>query len=132
MQKQVGVDSLISSLEYPFSFLRNGEYPRYVTEIPGVSTEDIGNFPDNIAEYFWISEGENDEKPWYTLCKLTNDLYVFYKGECDYTGFDCQGDMKIYAARDPAILLERAMCPQDIENYMNDVKKSKSICYTIQ
>ncbi len=126
MEKQANVESLIPTLEYPFSFLQNGEYPNHADAIPGYAAEDVGDFPNNIAEYFWIREGENDERPWLCLCRLTNNLYVFYKGECDYTGFDCQGDMKIYAAKDPAILLERAMTQQEVHMYKKDVIESRA------
>jgi hypothetical protein len=124
--KQQIVDTLISEMEYPFSFLRNGEYPRKTEPIPGCPTEEIDVFPDNIAEYYWISPGENDEKPWMCLCRLTNGVYVFYMGECDYTGFDCQGNMKIYAARDPVILFERAMADKEVEKYKQDVGFDKN------
>jgi hypothetical protein len=112
----------VECLEYPFSFLRNGEYERVCNPIPGQPQEDIGTFPDNIAHSYWVSPGENDEKPWLVLCRLTNDIYVFYKGECDYTGFDCQGHMKIYASRDPNILLKFAMCSTDYDAYMKETK----------
>jgi len=123
VQEQKGVEELVGSLEYPFSFLRNGEYPRDVSPLPGQPLEDIGTFPDNIARYLWIHPGENDEEPWMTLCQLTNDVYVFYKGESDYTGFDCQGHMKLYTSHDPNILIQLAMTIQDYELYMKDLQK---------
>ena len=123
LQTQEGVEEHVESLEYPFSFLRNGEYPREVSPIPGQPEEDIGDFPENIQRYIWIHPGENDEEPWLTLCQLTNDVYVFYKGECDYTGFDCQGNMELYASRDPNILIQYGMTISDYDAYMGDLKK---------
>ena len=105
-------------LEYPFSFVT--DYDLTPDPIPGQPDEDIGGFPNTIAHYYWIHEGQNDEEPWLTLCRLTNGVYVFYKGECDYTGFDCQGDMKIYASKDPAILIQMAMGESDYRKYIED------------
>lgn len=122
LRVQSGVSNLIPCLEYPFEFIRNGEYPRITQEIPGQISEEIGEFPDNIAEYYWISEGENDEKPWMAFCKLTNGVYVFYKGECDYTGFDCQGHMKIYASKDHSVLTLYGMCSEDYDKYYKDTQ----------
>ncbi len=119
-RQQVSVEDHLESLEYPYSFLRNGEYDRTVNPIPGQAEEDIGTFPDNVTHYYWIHEGENDEEPWLALCRLTNDVFVFYKGECDYTGFDCQGHMKIYASRDPNILSKYAMTSEDYSKYMKE------------
>ncbi len=114
--RQAEVD--IACLEYPFSFIRSGEYPRICDALPGQPEEDIGNFPDNIAHYYWVQPGENDETPWLCLCRLTNDVYVYYRGECDYTGFDCQGCMKLYASRAPAILIQMAMTCADYDAYL--------------
>ncbi len=110
----------IYGLKYPFSFLRNGDYARDVSPIVGQPDEDIGNFPENIAEYYWVRNGANDEEPWLALCRLTNGVYVFYKGECDYTGFDCQGSMDIYASRSTDILLQYAMTTSDYQKYIAD------------
>lgn len=122
LRRQENVSENVATLEYPFSFLQSGEYSRECSPIPGEPEEDIENFPENIAEYFWIHQGENDEEPWLCLCKLTNDLYVFYKGECDYTGFDCQGDMKLYASKDPNILIQYAMTSTDYDLYIYETR----------
>ena len=107
-------------LEYPFSYLP--DYDMEPDMIPGQSAEDIGDFPNNITHYYWIHEGENDEEPWLAVCRLDNGVYVFYKGECDYTGFDCQGSMRIYASKDPAVLIQMAMCESDYTNYIADTR----------
>jgi hypothetical protein len=117
---QDSVEDKIGCLEYPFSFLLSGEYPRECDPIPGQPEEEIGDFPNTVAEYLWIHEGENDEEPWLCLCKLENDVYVFYKGECDYTGFDCQGGMEIYASKVPAILIQYGMASADYEKYIQE------------
>lgn len=105
-------------LEYPYSFLADGyiEYP--MTLVCQEEPEDIGDFPNNVDQYYWIHEGANDEEPWITLCKLRNGVYVFYKGECDYTGFDCQGSMELYASKNPSELIEYAMTISDYRLYI--------------
>ena len=105
-------------LEYPFSEI--GSFDMTPKMIPGQPTEDIGNFPNNVEHYYWIHEGQNDEEPWFTICRLTNGVYVFYKGECDYTGFDCQGSMELYASKDPAVLIHMAMGEWDYTKYIED------------
>ncbi len=120
MRQQPNVEELIDALDYPYGFIRNGDYTNETNDIPGQPTEDVGNFPDNVEHYYWISPGANDEVPWMALCKLKNGVYVFYKGECDYTGFDCQGSMELYASKDPAILIKFAMCSTDYDEYMKD------------
>lgn len=105
-------------LKYPFSFM--DDYGRQVKPIPGQPVEDVGDFPNNIAHYFWIHEGQNDTEPWLTICRLTSGVYVFYKGECDYTGFDCQGSMELYASKDPAVIIQMAMGESDYNKYIDD------------
>lgn len=119
-RQQEFVDELIETLEYPYEFLRSGDYDNTPDDIPGQPTEDVRNFPDNVEKYYWISPGENDERPWLTLCRLTNGIYVFYKGECDYTGFDCQGSMELYASKDASILIKYAMTSSDYAKYIED------------
>jgi hypothetical protein len=101
------------ALEYPFSFINSNDIYYKPSEIcTGLVDEepiDIGDFPNNINEYYWIHEGTNDEENWHLLCKVTaadgKDAYVYYTAGCDYTGFDCQGDMKIYISRNAPALL---------------------------
>lgn len=120
LRRQKDVETYVGSLEYPFSFLRNGEYSRDCKPIPGHPMEDIGAFPDNIAEYLWVRPGANDECPWICLCRLDTGVHVYFRGECDYTGFDCKGDIELYAHRDPNILLQMAMTTADYRGYMED------------
>jgi hypothetical protein len=97
-----------SIFEYPFSFIsnntKNGYSKYYVLSqfSRGLLDEepiDPGNFPDNIEKYYWVHNGENDEEPWELLCKLNNGIYAYYSAWCDYTGFDCQGTMKLIVSR---------------------------------
>ena len=100
----------MSAFDYPFSVMKEDytAYPvadmwkGFVDEEPA----DPGNFPDNIAEVYWIQEGYNDGDDWKCLCKLTNAYYVYYTASCDYTGFDCQGDMRLQITKNPVKLFD--------------------------
>ncbi len=122
LRQQEFMDFRKEGMEYPFSFLRDDQYhySKECNPIPGQPEEDIGNFPDNIAHYYWISEGINDETPWLCLCRLENGVYVYYRGECDYTGFDCQGDMQIYASLTPSILIQYGMTSSDYDLFIKE------------
>jgi hypothetical protein len=109
------IDKLnLKALEYPFSFINDNVIYYKPSEIcTGLVNEepiDVGDFPNNIVEYYWIHEGTNDEENWHLFCKVTTkegeEAYVYYTAGCDYTGFDCQGDMKIYISRNAPALLD--------------------------
>ncbi len=122
LRQQSNVDP--KDLEYPFSHVGSGRYRTAHKSIPGQNSVDVGDFPDNIEHYYWIRPGCNDVAPWMTLCRLTNGAYVFYKGECSYTGFSCQGDMELYSSMDPAILITYAMSISDYNDYIKDTSSS--------
>jgi hypothetical protein len=82
----------------------------------------IGNFPDNIKTYIWGREGENDEQSWLLLCQLDNGYYAYLEAWCDYTGFDCQGGMKLYCSKELHILVEMAMDDTARESYYIDLQ----------
>ena len=96
---------------YPFSCISTGEEDdwceSYDTDdfckgLLGEEADDLscGKFPDNIVEFYWLHEGHNDEDAWECLCKLDNGNYAYYSAWCDYTGFDCQGGMKLIVSKD--------------------------------
>ena len=101
--------------EYPFGSIIDihGYYRKcdIFTPIIGEKEKlsDAGNFPHNIRKYIWGEEGDNDFIEWILLCKLTNGKYAFYTAWCDYTGFDCQGGMKLYIASSINVLVKMAM-----------------------
>ena len=115
------------ALKYPFSYIAGSEEEKgwcdgydvddFVEGLLGEEKCDAGKFPDNIAEFYWLHEGHNDEDAWQLLCKLDNSNYAFYTAWCDYTGFDCQGGMKLIVSKDLKRLLyeglterSRALC----------------------
>lgn len=108
------VKKYVKDMEYPYSCI-GGEYSNYQvdsilvnicveTEVP-----EPGDFPNNIQEHFWIRAGENDGDDWISCGKLTNGSYFLYCGGCDYTGFDCQGGMKLWVNKSWQRIIDHAM-----------------------
>ncbi len=105
-------DDLFKYLQYPFSYI-NKEENYIISDIcTGLINEEpinIGDFPNNISEYYWVHEGENEEEDWHLLCKINTDdnssAYIYYTASCDYTGFDCRGSMRIYISRNAKSLI---------------------------
>jgi hypothetical protein len=100
-----------AAFSYPFSCISGGEEESwcatydtddFCTGLLGEEKDDLscGKFPDNIVEFYWLHEGHNDEDAWECLCKLDNGNYAYYSAWCDYTGFDCQGGMKMIVSKD--------------------------------
>jgi len=129
-----------SVLKYPFSYIRGSKYyngwcNNYKTSqfSGGLVAEepcDVGKFPDNISDIYWFHEGKNDEDAWLLLCKLDNGNYAFYSAWCDYTGFDCQGGMKLIVSKDIKRLFydgmteaQRTLCLKEKKNPIELIKK---------
>ena len=80
-----------------------------VRSIPGVEALEAGDFPNNIREYYWINDGKNDEYPWYVLGRLANDAYFYFVASCNFSGFECEGQMALYLANDLQTLYDNGM-----------------------
>jgi hypothetical protein len=80
-----------------------------VRPIPGVEALEAGDFPNNIREYYWINDGKNDEHPWYVLGRLANDAYFYFVASCNFSGFECEGQMTLYLANDLQTLYDNGM-----------------------
>jgi hypothetical protein len=110
-----------TKLNYPFEFIDIYDPTIFIRGIPTESTVcDADDFPNNIAEYYWIREGENDGDAWELLCKLDNNCYVFYSANCDYTGFDCQGGMRAYISKDKNTLFYMGMSEEERTRCLED------------
>jgi hypothetical protein len=122
LRKQADVEDLIDCLEYPLSYLDEYGGIDYIhRDLVGQEHIELDPaFPNTIAEYLWIHEGENDGEPWKAVALLKDGVFVFYKAECDYTGFDCQGNMMLWAARDLATLLDLAMDIRDYDQWISE------------
>ena len=116
-------------LRYPFNYL--SEYCLIPRQIFGEPSEDseIQDFPECISHYYWIHQGINDEDAWRALFqfydKNTNEYrYGFYIGECDYTGFDCQGSMNLYVSDHYEVLVQRALGDRDYSLYIEETNEN--------
>jgi hypothetical protein len=129
-----------AALKYPFSYIAGskdegwcGDYDTadFTEGLLGEEKCDAGKFPDNIVEFYWLHEGHNDEDAWQLLCKLDNGNFAFYCAWCDYTGFDCQGGMKLIVSKDLKRLfydgltqIQRYQCLKDKKKPRKPVEKS--------
>ena len=118
----MNLDKFFKAFDYPFSFINNG-FNNYNLEDftmtmfdKNFKSEKIDlqniKFPQDIIQVYWYDEGINDEKPWQFIgiLKYKNyHLFVYYIGECDYTGFDCQGGMKMYISKSLTKILQNAI-----------------------
>ncbi len=112
-------------MSYPYGYI-NDEYEtrynlenirRHIFIEKKEESAEVGDFPKNIRRHFWVSCGERDERPWISCGQLNNDAYFFYTGSCDYTGFDCQGGMRLYVSKKWENIVDHAMTQGDYEEY---------------
>jgi hypothetical protein len=112
-------------LSYPYFYLN--EYDLTPESIIGEPKQDPIDFPSCITNYYWIYEGINDEVPWRALFEYKNkdgdSGYGFYIGECDYTGFDCRGSMRLYLSDKIEVLIEKAFTNEDYRVYLETTKE---------
>lgn len=131
---QENVKEMAKTLEYPFSFITQLSQDNYnsgysyeeihkpiVVETPEEQADGSG-FPHNIKEYFWVQEGENDGDEWIALGQLENNAFFYFTGSCDYTGFDCQGDMRLWVSKSFQNILNHAMEPRHREKYQKQTE----------
>lgn len=120
---QSNVSDLKSEMEYPLSNITHNEDPHsdyyYIKDIlkpifveKPEDKADPEGFPKNIQQYFWIQPGENDGDAWHALGQLTNKAFFYYTASCDYTGFDCQGDMRLWVSKSWDNIINHAMDPR--------------------
>ncbi len=100
--------------DYPFSYignpLQNYSLDEITQTIPFCKENlTCGAFPENITEVFYFQNGEHDQEQWYLVAKLDNGVFAYYCAGCDYTGFDCQGSMRLTLADTLDNLLEYAL-----------------------
>lgn len=90
----------------PFEFINDESY-EYTIDNISMTMFDENMQPEkidlkNIHTVYMYQKGIHDKKPWYFLGMLKNrheKYYIYYEADCDYTGFDCQGSMKLYISK---------------------------------
>ncbi len=127
------LDKFYKAFSYPFLFIsENDEYKIENILImmfdKNLKKEKINlkyfDFPSNIEDVYWFEEGINDEKPWMFVGKVRYKdkyKYIYYVAEADYTGFDCQGYMKLYVSKSLNRLIKNAI-PSDVIKNNEDLK----------
>ena len=119
---KINMESFYNAFSYPFRFI-NSYDDDYCTENFTVimfdehfKSEDIDvksiDFPDDIIDVYWYEKGKKDEEPWEFIGKIKckdKECYVYYVADCDYTGFDCKGDMKMHISEYLSRILNHAI-----------------------
>jgi hypothetical protein len=123
----MNLDQFNKDFSYPFSFINYKWLDKY--QLKNIITVMFNNklkaekleinninFPKDIVEVYWYKKGINDEEAWQFIGKIKYQdtyRYIYYIGECDYTGFDCQGSMKLYISKSLKRILNNAV-PQKL------------------
>lgn len=124
------MEHFYNAFEYPFGFINCRGISDYHTEDFTVTmfdnnlkSENIDIksiiFPNDIIDVYWYEEGKNDEEPWQFIGKIKykdSHCYVYFIANCDYTGFDCQGEMKMYISEYLSRILNNAV-PSNLRSY---------------
>lgn len=123
LRKMLGVQHAVGAMESPYLWVGDTEEGYGLEDIrrPIVTEEeaaDVGDFPKNIAEHYWVRPGQNDGDSWLACGVLTNGAYFFFRGGCDLTGFGCQGGMSLWVSRSWANIVEHAMDQEEYELYL--------------
>ena len=74
----------------------SGEPEHFIEELS--EALDNNDHPEELTELEIIAEieGENDGANWHWILKDQNGLFWYFTGWCDYTGWDCQSDLKYF------------------------------------
>ena len=108
------------AMSYPFDSIGSDGYEpddirqHIVVETPETEAPH-GDFPNNIRNFVFYHEGENDVESWRCLGHLKSGAWFYYVAECDYTGFGCQGGMKLWVSHSLDNLLNHAVEPEDLD-----------------
>jgi hypothetical protein len=103
-------------MEYPYSCIRE-DYLGYSVDTilqPIIVEEEkdritADTFPHTIREHIWVREGEPDGEDWISCGVLASGVYFLYQASCDFTGFDCRGDMRLWLSRSWETIVNHAM-----------------------
>jgi len=112
------------ALGCPFAYIdyqKDYEPAEFIRGLPTEPPSEIKSFSqDSIKEYYWIHGGTPDEDAWHCLGLLKDGHYFYYTASCDYTGFDCQGSMRMFISKDKKKLWEEGLTSWQREMMLAD------------
>lgn len=68
---------------------------------------------EHIDRVLAVYEGENDGEDWRWILRLMDGRYVYLRGGCDYTGWDCQSSAGHVIVESAAAALSEAEKDED-------------------
>lgn len=121
------IEFSLYDFEYPFDNTKCqtfDELQQIYNPIPIEPNSELSSIPINLLDLIdftvkinnddilYARPGQRDGAKWKLVFKF-NDIYVYYVAWCDYSGFDCQGGVSIYASYDLDFLLKNALTKKD-------------------
>jgi len=95
-------EEIKEDFSYPFGCISKKDYhiENFYNETiySEIDVKYAKNFHENITQiYFYdYDDRDDDDNTWELIGKLSNDYYFYYSAGCDYTGFECRGEMSLY------------------------------------
>lgn len=80
------------------------------------------DFPDNVLEYFWINNEQNDGISWLCVGQLDTGPYFFFSAYCSTSGFEGNGDMSLYVSTSFKNIIEYGMEDDEYQAYISDTE----------
>lgn len=82
------------------------------------------HFPNKIIKVYWYQVDEiYGEYEYFLICKIQygnkGHRYIYFHAYEDYTGFDCQGFMRLYISKNLKRILDYAI-PKNVIKYINN------------
>ncbi len=72
---------------------------------------------EDVNKVLAIIEGENDGPDWHWILLLNDGRYIYLRGGCDYTGWDCQSSAA-HVVLEPDMPLHKAVI--ELKQYEDD------------
>jgi len=89
-------------------FLGSNSHGDEWTYGPVISEPDLRMARETLADHsqykrvYYEKEGAHDEDEWMFIVQHANGAYIYFNGSCDFTGFQCRGDIEVVYGMDPA------------------------------
>lgn len=69
---------------------KNKNEDRHMDSYPSIGPNDLLDIK-TWKKIYYCQKGHNDDQEWVIFCKTSDNVYIYLRASCDYTGFDCQG-----------------------------------------